>query len=95
VELGLLREIAEERRAQWEAAGVGWELFDGPPTDKPASWLILNGSTAVGQLTVWVSGEAEMDWGTPEDGGERHYDLDSREALNACVTDLEDQIGLS
>ena len=71
-----------------------WEVVHGPPTDKPAAWLILRGETSVGQLTVWVSGEAEMDWGTPEEGRERHYDLNSREALSACVTDLEDAVGV-
>ena len=90
----MLHEIAAERRARWEAAGVGWEVIDGPLTDKPASWLILSGSAAIGQLTVWVSGEAEMDWGTPDNGGERHYDLGTREALSACVSDLEGAVGL-
>lgn len=94
VDLSSLREVAEERRAQWDAAGIGWEVIDGPSTDKPASSLILEGNTVLGQLTVWVSGEAEMDWGTPEDGGERHYDLDSRDALRACVADLEAEVGL-
>ena len=93
--LALLHDIAGERRAEWEAAGARWEVVDGPPTDKPASWLILDGRSALGQLTVWVSGEAEVDWGTPENGGERHYDLDSREALLGCVRDLERLVGLS
>ena len=91
----MLHEIAAERRARWEAAGVEAQVVDGPPTDKPASWLILSGDTTIGQVTVWVSGEAEMDWGTPENGGERHYDLASRSALSACVTDLERAVGLT
>lgn len=95
VDLDMLHEIAAERRARWEAAGIGWQVVDGTLTDKPASWLVLNGVATVGQLIVWVSGEAEMDWGTPDQGGERHYDLDPREALRACVTDLENAVGLS
>jgi hypothetical protein len=95
VDLVLLHEIAAERRGHWEAAGIGWEVVDGPPTDKPAAWLILRGDTSVGQLTVWVSGEAEMDWGTPDSGCERHYDLDSLKAMRACVTDLEEAVGLT
>lgn len=91
----MLHEIAAERSARWEAAGVRWELVDGPLTAKPAAWLILDGTATMGQLTVWVSGEAEMDWGTPETGGERHYDLESREALSACVTDLEVAVGMT
>lgn len=72
MDLALLNEVAAERRARWEAAGIAWQVVEGPPTDKPASWLILSGHEALGQVTVWVSGEAEMDWGTPEDGGGRH-----------------------
>ena len=90
----MLHEIVAERAARWDASGAGWEVVDGPLTDKPACWLILSGNTTIGQLTVWVSGEAEMDWGTPDNGGERHYDLESREALNACVSDLERAVGL-
>jgi hypothetical protein len=95
MDLALLKEVAAERRARWEAAGISWQVVEGPPTGKPASWLILSGHEALGQVTVWVSGEAEMDWGTPEDGGERHYDLDSPEALLACVDDLEGLVGLA
>lgn len=57
--------------------------------DKPASWLVLNANAALGQLTVWVSGEAQMDWGSPSDGGARHYDLASVDDLRRCVDDLE------
>lgn len=89
VELSLLRAVSEERRARWRHAGLTCELVEGPPTDEPASWLILGVNDALGQLTVWVSGEAEMDWGTPDDGGSRHYDLESRDDLNRCVDDLE------
>lgn len=92
--LAALHEIAAERRVRWERAGLRWEVIDGPLTDKPASWLILGRETTAGQLTVWVSGEAEMEWGTPDQGGERHYDLDSVEALDASVRDLEHALGL-
>jgi hypothetical protein len=94
VELALLHGLAAERRARWESAEFTWEVVDGPPTDKPAAWLVLHGPQGSGQLTVWVSGEAELDWGTPTLGGERHYDLDSPESLAACVTDLEREMGL-
>src|SRR5687767_6332215 len=69
--------------------GIGWEIVDGPPTNKPASWLILSANGVLGQLTVWVSGEAEMDWGTPSNGGERHYDVTSKDDLSQCIDDLE------
>lgn len=89
MDLGMLRDIAASRSARWEDVGFGWEVVDGPLTDKPASWLVLSANAVLGQLTVWVSGEAEMDWGTPDNGGERHYDLDTRDDLSKCVDDLE------
>jgi hypothetical protein len=94
VELSLLRAVSEERRARWRSAGLTCELVKGRPTDKPASWLILSASDALGQLTVWATGEAEMDWGTPDNGGSRHYDLESRDDLNRCVDDLEAELRL-
>ena len=48
----MLHDVAAERRPRWEAAGVDWEVVDGPLTDKPASWLILTGVASMGQLTV-------------------------------------------
>jgi hypothetical protein len=82
VDLGALRDIARERSARWAETGVGWEIVDGPQTDKPASWLILSADGALGQLTVWVSGEADIECGTPSDGGERHYDVDSSDEVS-------------
>jgi hypothetical protein len=79
----------------WAPRAHGWDVVDGPPTDKPAAWLILRGDTSVGQLTVGVSGEAEMDWGAPDQGGERHYEVPSHEDMRDCVTDLEDAVGLT
>jgi hypothetical protein len=95
--LAALHDIADERRGHWAEGGALCEVVDGPLTDKPAAWLILSKDEATGQLTVWVSGEAEMEWCTPEhgDGRHRHYDLDSLEDLRACVSDLEDALGLT
>lgn len=95
VDLALLHLIADERRVSWDEAGVQAKVINGPVTDKPAAWLVLNNNDTIGQLTVWVTGEAEMDWGTQEDGGERHYDLGSADSLRACVADLERAVGLA
>jgi hypothetical protein len=89
MDLGTLRDIARKRSAHWAQTGIGWEIVDGPQADKPATWLILSANGALGQLTVWVSGEADIEWGTPSDGGERHYDVDSNDELSQCVDDLE------
>ena len=94
MELSLLRAVSEERRARWRDAGLTSELVEGPVTDDPASWLILSANDALGQLTVWTSGEADMDWGTPANGGSRHYDLESRDDLNRCLDELEAELRL-
>ena len=94
MDLAALHEIADGRSSSWEAAGVRWGVTDGPLTDKPAAWLTLSRHQAEGQLIVWVSGEAEMVWGNPEPVVFRHYDLDTRESLGACVTNLEEALGL-
>ncbi|WP_132193902.1 MULTISPECIES: hypothetical protein [Kribbella] len=93
--LAALHAIADERREHWAEAGALCEVVDGPLTDKPAAWLILSTDKFAAQLTVWVSGEAEMEWGTPERGDARHCDIDTLEDLRACVSDLEDALGLT
>lgn len=94
--LAALHDIADERREHWAEAGALCEVVDGPLTDKSAAWLILSKAEVAGQLTVWVSGEAEMEWGrSPEYVDARHYDIDTVEDLRACVSDLEDALGLT
>lgn len=61
MDLALLNLIAAESRDSWNEAGVRATVTYGPTTDKPAAWLVLEHSGRIGQLTVWVSGEAEMD----------------------------------
>jgi hypothetical protein len=95
MDLAALHEIADQRHSVWNAAGVRWAVTDGPLTDKPAAWLTPSTHQFEGQLTVWVSGEAEMDWGTLDRGGFSHYGLDTRESLGACVADLEKALGLA
>lgn len=56
--------------------------------EKPAAWLTLALGERAGRLIVWTSGEAEMDWGTPDSGGQRHYDLESSGSLRACVDEV-------
>ncbi|MGW5195184.1 hypothetical protein ACWEOO_38435 [Kribbella sp. NPDC004138] len=88
-----LHAIAHERRERWAEAGAVHEVVDGPLTDKPAAWLILSKDELAGQLTVWSSGEAEMQWGTLEHLDARHYD--AVEDLRTCVSDLEAALRLT
>lgn len=89
----VLRQLVDERHLHWRAAGARWEIIDGPRTDKPAAWVVLTTDAAIGQLTVWVSGEAEMEWGTVRGVNVRHYDLDSVDALRTCLAALERALG--
>lgn len=89
MEAGILRQVVAERCARWADAGISWQVLDGPSTDKPASRLVRDAGAALGQLVVWVSGEAVMDWGTPDRGGTRQYVLSSRDDVWHCVDDLE------
>jgi len=73
---------------------VTWKVVDGPPTDKPTTTLVLTVGDLIGDLVLWVSGEAEMTWGTPERGGERHFDIASRDQLSSCVDELEESLGV-
>lgn len=56
--------------------------------EKPAAWLTVALGERTGRLIVWTSGEAEMDWGTPDSGGQRHYDLESSASPRACVDEV-------
>jgi hypothetical protein len=57
----------EHRCSAWQAQGLSVEYRQGAETPKPAAWVVLESPQASGQLTVWVSGEADMDIG-PVDG---------------------------
>ncbi len=94
IDLHLLDSIALTRHLDWHNREVTWSVGHGPPTDKPAAWLVLRGSSGDGQLTVWVSGEAEMDWGNEHQTQARHYDLKTEADVRSAVRDLETAIGL-
>jgi hypothetical protein len=94
MDLAALHGVANERHAAWSEAGAQWAIEDGPVTDKPASWLDLTTNSNSGRLILWTSGEAEMEWGTKQVDGQRHYDLDGPTALRDCIDDLERVVGL-
>lgn len=87
--------IVVTRHLDWHNREVTWSVGHGPPTDKPAAWLVLSGRSGDGQLTVWVSGEAEMDWGDGQGTQARHYDLMTDADLLSAVRDLETAVGLA
>ncbi|MBF4162319.1 immunity protein TriTu family protein [Nocardioides acrostichi] len=56
--------------------------------EKPSAWLVLEGEDAAGQLTVWDSGECELEAYRVADGAVvmlEHRDLSTAEDLwSAC-----------
>lgn len=91
------REVAD-RESSWRESGATWTVARGPLTDKPAAQLNVETPQCLGELIVWVSGEAEMMWGPTASATERihqeHYDLSGSEGLRSCLDDLEHRIGL-
>jgi hypothetical protein len=88
------REVAR-REFHWREGGATWTVSRGPITDKPAAQLSVEAPQCLGELIVWVSGEAEMMWGPAKEGiHQEHYDLSGAEGLRWCLDDLEQRMGL-
>lgn len=67
LDLDAFATAVQDRRSEWERQLLVVEYHRGAETPKPAAWVRLRSAQRDGQLTVWVSGEAEMDSG-PSDG---------------------------
>lgn len=67
LDLDAFAAAVDNRRPGWERQGLSVEYHRGPQTDKPAAWVVLSSARAGGQLTVWVSGETELE-AFPNDG---------------------------
>lgn len=78
------------RTAQWSSAGVRWELHRGPTRDKSAAWIVCTTTDREAQLTVWTSGEAELDIAQISTGTvtSTHYEMSTAADLTACLDDL-------
>jgi hypothetical protein len=73
----------------WERAGITWQFTLGPVRDKSAAWVECELADAFGQLTLWTSGEAELDVGDIASGvTSTHYDLSGPADVGKCLTDL-------
>ncbi|WP_165872996.1 hypothetical protein [Nocardioides jejuensis] len=95
MDLEALTELVTARAERWRSAGATWELVRGDVTSKPASWVALMNGPALAQLTVWTSGEAELDWGDGETTGAAHYNLATRLDLDAALDVMEIEIGIA
>ena len=93
----LEREVAR-RQDRWQGAAAASSITLGPATDKPGAWLDLSTPTAAAQLTVWTSGEAEVQWGYVAEPLRTHAAspvLRSAADVGACLDELEDLLGLN
>lgn len=86
-----LRAWVETRREGLAAEGVVLNLDESRSGwGKASMTLALDGPDAVGQLTVWGSGEAELEHGEVATGrvATEHRDLASPEDLRRALDDL-------
>jgi len=84
------------RAEAWRENGVQWRIRRGPATPKPAANLSVERASAMADLTLWMSGEAELGWSPDADTEPawRHYEISSALELNACLDDLQAHLGL-
>ncbi|MGW3788392.1 hypothetical protein ACWD5Z_27690 [Micromonospora chokoriensis] len=78
------------RASQWNSAGVRWELHRGPTRDKSAAWIVCATTDREAQLTVWTSGEAELDLAQISTATvvSTHYEMSNAADLTTCLDDL-------
>ena len=92
----MLDEAVSARAVAWHSGGVRWRIARGPATPKPAVTLSAERPPAMADLTLWISGEAELAWAA-DSGAEpvtEHYEISSGLGLNACLDDFESYLGL-
>ncbi|MEV4008027.1 hypothetical protein [Actinomadura sp. NPDC049753] len=90
LDLDAFSAAVQERGPIWESENVQWRLTIGPARDKSAAWVTCENTQRAVQLTVWTSGEAELDVGDFLTGATNstHYDLNTRQDLDDCLDDL-------
>src|SRR5450631_1639247 len=98
MDLSLLDDAVEARRARWAVAGVTWEIVRHPLTDKPAASLRAEAPTAVAELILWVSGEADLTHAelvpVITEPRVEHYEITSLPGLAGCLDDFETLLGI-
>ena len=96
MDLDELDHVVSARVPAWRAAGARWQIIRWPITDKPATSLRMEVADAVAELTLWVSGEAEMGHvrNIEEQPQWEHYEIKTALALNRCLDELEARVGL-
>jgi hypothetical protein len=94
LDLNNLAAAVADRSTQWHNAGVQWTLHRGPAYDKSAAWIVCTTADREAQLTVWTSGEAELDLAHTSTGAVTsiHYEMSTAADLNVCIDDLFDRL---
>jgi len=90
VDLDALAQLVSERSEAWSTAGIQWTLREPSTTSKPSASVRCQTSVALGQLTVWVSGEVDVEVAyLARDGVDVvHYGLDEQDGLGSCLDEL-------
>lgn len=98
--LDTLRAWTDENELTLAARGLALTLTAAPADrPKPALWLAIDSEDAVGQLTIWASGEAELECAAVATGEARREHRDSgspaetRAAAAALVAWIEGMAG--
>ncbi|MGC5286119.1 hypothetical protein [Micromonospora sp. DT231] len=90
LDLDVFADAVTSHASQWNDAGVHWKLHRGPTRDKSAAWIHCATKDREAQLTVWTSGEAELDLADLSAGTviSTHYDMSTAADLTACLDEL-------
>jgi hypothetical protein len=96
MDLGELHDAVSRRARAWHAADMRWEVVRWRLTDKPASSLRVEKGDALAELTLWVSGEAELTYTRRMEDPpmSEHYEITTAVRLDGSLDDLEARIGL-
>jgi hypothetical protein len=81
----------EARAAAWRTAGVRWQFKPVAPNyRKPVVMGAFESATWAGDMTVWITGEAELVTVRLADGWNinKHYDLASPDDLEIALDEL-------
>lgn len=97
MDLDLFAQEVARRAAGWTALWATWEVTHGTQPPKPSKSLRLETTDALAELTMWVSGEADLSWVRPipdADVRVEHYEITDELGLRGCLDDLEGHVGL-
>jgi hypothetical protein len=96
MDLDELDRAVAARVPAWRAADVRWQIIQGAVTNKPSASLRAEKADAMAELTLWVSGEAELGYvrGIEDEPLWAHYEITTAVGLNSCLDDLETHVGL-